>query len=271
MIETIPGRTTGPVAPAVCCHVAAHASVEAQAAELPTFRQQLAQMWAGTLSVPLFRQADDQTILGLAALSRALEAADLRADSFTEWGVLGAPRFFGRAAHAASLERSKADGPWGVSPHFVPHRSLHSLPGMVSLALRARGPNLGVGGGPGGETEALLTAATLLQGGHLPGVWVIFTGFDPEPVPTPQGEIPGDSVCRAAALALTPAQPGPSAFRLRVSRHRPDSARVGGRLTLEALAAALANPVEYRTTWLWHQEHCVVEIDRPGAGGELRP
>lgn len=269
MIPGIPDRAVPPVSSVARCTVVAHAIVEARAAEVPTLRTRQAQVWAPRLPAPLIRQADDQTILGLAALGQALESADFGADAFSAWTVLAAPRFLGRAAQAASLERSRTDGPWGVSPHFVAHRSLHALPGTASLALRARGPNLGVGGGPGGEGDALLTAVTFLQSGEVPGVWVLLTGFDPEPVPTRQGEIPADALCRAVAVALTPDRPGHAGLRLHVrwSRRelRADREAEGTGFTLEALATMLAEVGEGSAPWARRLEHVLVEIEPPGA------
>lgn len=278
MIQTTSHRAAPSVAPILGSTLLTHGTAVHTVADLPELRSALAAAWSRTLPAPVFRQADDQTILGLAALRQALDRLDNRDDDFADWGVLAAPRYFGRAAHAGILERTKIDGPWGVSPHYVPHRSLHSLPGMISLALRAHGPNLGVGGGPGAESEVMLAAAAWLHGDRLPGVWIVCTGYSPEPVPDPQGQLPPDSVCRAVVLALTTAETETEGrclrFRMvcrRTERRGASSGQHEGEgFTLESLLTALTRKVDYPTTWIWNIKHGVVELDRPGVRGEMR-
>src|SRR5437764_3439991 len=122
----------------------------------------------------------------------------------------------GRAAMAQALQRFAAEGAWGISPHLIPHRSLHSLSGTVSQALKIHGPNFGVGGGPNGAAEALQAAAALLAGDRLPGVWVVLTGWEPEPVIDRAGRVLNESFCHGAALALVAAREGRPGLRLRV-------------------------------------------------------
>lgn len=159
------------------------------------------------------KHIDEQTLVGLAAVLQAIREYDLLDTCFTEWGVLAAPRFLGRACLAVALQRFALEGAWGVSPHLIPHRSLHSLSGTVSQALSIHGPNFGVGGGPESASEVLLTAAALLAEGQVPGVWVVLTGWDPDPVldgpnVSANGELrPADSAYVGAALALTPVTP----------------------------------------------------------------
>src|SRR5262249_2336298 len=126
-------------------------------------------------------------------------------------------RFLGRPTMAASLQRFDAEGAWGVSPHLIPHRSLHALSGTVSQALKVHGPNFGVGGGPGCEAELLLAAAALLHGQRLPGVWAVCTRLDPELPPRPDGTSAPGTACLALALALPPPDPGGAGRRLRLT------------------------------------------------------
>jgi hypothetical protein len=118
---------------------------------------------------------------------------------------------------ATALERFIAEGAWGVSPHLIPHRSLHSVSGTVSQVLKVRGPNFGVGGGPGCEAEALFTAAAMLRCQRLPGVWAVLTGFDPDAAPNSAGQPAAGTHLVGLALALTPARPGWPGLRLRLS------------------------------------------------------
>jgi hypothetical protein len=167
-------------------------------------------------STSFLKHADEQTIVGLAAVLAALRepsvtpdasTAKWTSDRFRDWGVVASPRFLGRSAMAASLQRYRAEGAWGVSPHLIPHRSLHSLSGTISQALAIHGPNFGTGGGPGGDREALLSAFALLQGQQVPGVWVVCTRLDPEAGPDDSGQLPAECFLEGLALALTPAPP----------------------------------------------------------------
>src|SRR5262249_16694139 len=130
--------------------------------------------------------------------------------------------FLGRASLALALQRFAQEGAWGVSPHLIPHRSLHSISGTVSQALGIHGPNFGVGGGPHGAAEGVLAATGLLSEGYLPAGWVGVTGWDREPVVedavvwSRDGPRPADSCYIAAAMALTPWAPGWPGTRLRV-------------------------------------------------------
>ncbi len=243
------------------CAVAAHGVTAARAAELPALRQRLAGAWAATLSAPLLRQADDQCVVALAAVRQARDERARREIRGSDWPVLAAPRFLGRAALAAALERQRLDGPRCVSPHRVTHPAAHTQSGLLSLALQSHGLNLGVGGGPGGESELFLTAATLLRADGAPGVWVVWSAWDTEPVPSPQGEVPPNAVCRAVALALTPDAVGHAGFRLRVVHGRPTSPdRLPG-VTPERLGAAL----ELATECIWTMEDGLLELRSPDA------
>ena len=165
----------------------------------------------GWRSLPpsLLKHADEQTVVGLEAVSRAIHDHGLESIDFSQWGVIASPRFLGRGALALALARYAAEARWGISPHLIPHRSLHALSGTVSQALKIHGPNYGVGGGGDGAAEALMAASALLSSGDLPGLWVILTGFDPELVPAdprdPDSPAPSDDTeCVAIALALVP-------------------------------------------------------------------
>jgi hypothetical protein len=152
----------------------------------------------------------------MAAVLRAIATGGLGSQRFTEWGVVAAPRFLGRMATAHAIQRFAVEGAWGVSPHLIPHRSLHAVSGTVSQALKIHGPNFGVGGGPGGPLEALRTAAAMVHGDRLPGVWVVLTAWDPEPAADGAGTPVADACCVGLALALTSARPGWTGTRLRL-------------------------------------------------------
>jgi hypothetical protein len=243
---------------ALCCDVSAHGCARIAPEELPAFRQKPGP--AGGVSVPagLLKHADDQTVAGMAAVLQAIAAGGLGQTSFTEWGVLAAPRFFGRVAMIGLIHRFAIEGAWGVTPHLIPHRSLHSLSGTISQALKIHGPNLGIGGGPGALTEALWTATAMLHGDRLPGVWMVVTAWSPEPCGEAGEPIPPDSRCLGLALALTPTRPGWRGPRLRLTPASglraglPTSSSDG--LSLESLHAALCVPDVRSATVVWELE-----------------
>src|SRR5262249_44159324 len=94
-------------------------------------RHALASQLTTLLPGSTLKNADDQTVVGLTAILDAIEKSGRTAESFGDWGVIAAPRTPGRAATAASIARYKADGAWSVSPHIIPHCSLHSLAGTI--------------------------------------------------------------------------------------------------------------------------------------------
>jgi hypothetical protein len=192
----------------VACRLAAYGTVRAVPASLPGLRQ-MGGPYGDPLPTSFLKHSDEQTVVGLAAVFQAVRRYGLAEGAFSEWGVVAGPRLFGRLAVATALQRFAAEGAWGVSPHLIPHRSLHSLSGTVSQALEIRGPNFGVAGGLESASETMLAAAALLAEGQVPGVWVILTGWSPEPhlekpgLPLTGAPRPAESVYAAVALALT--------------------------------------------------------------------
>jgi hypothetical protein len=202
------------------CAVVAQGKYRATADEIPTLRKAPDPSGVFPVHPSLLRHADEQTVVGLAAVFLAIREGGLDPLGFGDWAVLAAPRFLGRATFERTFPTFLEESAWGVSPHLIPAHSLHSPSGTISQALQAHGPNLGVGGTPGGENEALLFAATLLLSGSVPGVWVILTGRN--------GDVSGDSPAGdydALALALAASEPGFAGPRLRVS---PDEVRAVG-------------------------------------------
>jgi hypothetical protein len=239
----------------VGCAVAGFGIAQVLAAELPALRQKPGCVAGEPLPSSFLKHADDQTVAGIAAVLRAL-AGGLDGTPFRDWGVVAASRFMGRTTLAAALVKFKAEGAWGISPHLIPHRSLHSLSGTVSQALKIHGPNFGTGGGPGGASDALMNAAALLHGSDLPGVWVVLTGWEPEPYTDAAGRIlTPDCVCKAVALALVPVAKSASRLVLRVVPAGTESRRNRHRemslLSMEALVTSLADPAGPPTSVVW--------------------
>jgi len=218
----------------VPCGLAALGRLRVPVEKLSELRRCPGPIPAEPLPASFLKHSDEQTVVGLAAVFQAIKESGLAPASFRDWGVMGAPRFLGRGMLGFHVTRFASEGAWGISPHLIPHRSLHAISGTVSQALKIRGPNFGVGGGPGSPTEALLNAAALLSCQHLPGLWVVLTAMDPETASQPNGQpTPGTSVL-ALALALVPWSATAGMPRLTVSVGVPlsEGGTPGGQETL---------------------------------------
>ena len=229
---------------AVSCDLAADATVRAGLESLPELRKHPGSVHGEPVPPSLLKHADEQTVAGLVAVCQALASPALQATDFRDWGVAAAPRFLGRPAMAAALQRFQAEGAWGVSPHLIPHRSLHSLSGTVSQALKIHGPNFGVGGGPGGVAEVLLAATAMLERRKLPGVWVVLTCLDPELAPDESGRPASGTKCVGLALALMPIRRGAAGRHMRLVCGAPgqdssSAANRAGEFDLRRLVALL--------------------------------
>jgi hypothetical protein len=209
-----PNQEQTPEAVAVACDVAAHACVCVPLEALLGLRRQPGPPAAPSVPANFLKHADEQSVTGLSAVYHAIHNHNLHGTDFTRWGVLGAPRFPGRTVMIPSMNRFFAEGAWGVSPHMVPHRSLHSLSGTISQALKIHGPNFGVGGGNGAADESAFVALALLDRQQLPGLWVVVTALEPETALDENGNGPPNRCVRALALALTPLCPGWRGLRL---------------------------------------------------------
>jgi hypothetical protein len=193
---------------AVRCRVAGAACVRASAATVAETRRRPIEIGTHKLPASFLKHAEDQTVVAMMAVLRVLEDKSWQARSFADWGVIAAPNFFGRAIDAQTIERFHQEGAWGVSPHLIPHQSLHALSGTISQALKIYGPNFGIGGGANSAPDAFLIAASMLCDA-LPGLWLILASHESEwipPTPPP--------VCQAIAVALTPDQTGDRGMHL---------------------------------------------------------
>jgi len=255
-------------AQAVCCDVATFASLRLKPEGLVALRQKPPPQPGKPLSPGFLKHTDDQTLAALTAVHEATSRL-VRSPCMTDWGVLAAPRFLGRTAMVTALEKFAAEGAWGVSPHLIPHRSLHSISGTISQALEIHGPNFGVGGGPNCASEAIRAAAALLELEKLPGVWLVLTGWDPEPI----GASAAGSLCGAAALALVPSRPAWQGMTMRIAPAQPiesafDDDQAESLFTLERLLVALSDArAPGISTWRLEGGGC---LDLCGPKGALR-
>ena len=156
-----------------------------------------------------FKHADEQSMLAVQAVDEAIQRHDIDPQSLADFGVLAAPRFLGRAAGEAVIRRHRRDGAQGVTPHIISQHSLHSVSGAISVLLGCRGPNLGVGGGPYALDDAFLAQLTLFgqtsvvtASTQVPGVLLVGTGWDPEPLIDQTGNCTNEPECFAFALII---------------------------------------------------------------------
>src|SRR5262249_560532 len=126
----------------VCCGVAAFAAVRLPYVAVPDIRRNPEPIFGSALPPPFFKHLDEQTVAGLPAVCRPIRHYELDTFRFHNWGVLAAPHFLGQPLMVTSLLRFRSEGAWGVSPHVIPHHSLHSVSGTISQMLKMRGPNL---------------------------------------------------------------------------------------------------------------------------------
>src|SRR5438270_1133598 len=225
----------------------------------PPLRQRPGTGVGQSLPNNFLKHADELTVASLAAVLEAIERFGLGSESdFTNWGVVAAPTFLGRATLVNALQRYADEGAWGISPHFIPHRSQHAVAGTISQALKIHGPNFGTGGGPGGAAEGLLAGAVLLEGNQLPGIWIALAGWEPEQIPDLEGKPITDAVCRAVAFALVPPKHGSQGIRLHITTANREelngSANGSGhdsRPTLEVVQEALSGAGKSPRKLVW--------------------
>jgi hypothetical protein len=192
------------------CAVRGFAVAAAKADSIVELRKQPGPPGGRPVPANLLNHADDQTVVAVSAVLNAIGESGLDTQSFEDWGVVAAPRFPGRISFATSIEKFSRLGPLSVSPVIIPFLSLHATASAISLALHIHGPAVGAGGGNDGFAGALLVALALQQEKDVPGVWLVVTAWDPEPIPDKKAAPEAEPVCRAVALALAPAAAGAS-------------------------------------------------------------
>lgn len=189
------------------CRLAGWATLRGSTEVLARLRKEPIVVGGESLSASFLRHADDQTVLALRTVLEAIEKEAWQQRSFRDWGVVAAANFFGRTSIAQTVQRLAQEGAWGVSPHVIPHQSLHAMSGTISQALHVHGPNFGINGGPNAAPDAFLISAAMMMDRRLPGLWVVLTGYESENIPPLPGTSSEAPSCQAVALALTPTAP----------------------------------------------------------------
>lgn len=224
----------------VCSTVAAVAVVTADVATIRALRDAAAPPGAPEAPARFLRHADEHTVVAFRAVQEALAGAPALAAARRGHGVVGAPCAAGRPWSARTLVQLRDAGPVTVSPHVVPHCSLHSIAAAVSVGLGMHGPSIGVGGGPEALAEGCLAALSLLAERGVDACWLVATAWDTEPLLDDRGELPPDAVCRAVAVALDPAAAGSTRLVLRGAAAPPIAAPARAETGGEALARLAA-------------------------------
>jgi hypothetical protein len=185
------------------CGIDAFGVVEVPWREIPSLRKPAVHCEKHTLYAAL-RNADEQTVLAVSAVLRAIEDFGWKDRDFSDWAVIAAPRYLGRVRVANNWEKFQRTGVRGVSPYAIPSLSLHAVSGTVSMVLRSHGPNFGVGGVGQHLSEAFQTVRAMVNYRSLPGIWLVMTEWSPEAVPDAHGEIANQPIGVGVALAINP-------------------------------------------------------------------
>jgi hypothetical protein len=191
--------------PVVSLGVQAHSTISLSLAEAQALRKSIPSWAPPETPGHFFKYSDEQTIVAAQAVDRLIQAEGISTADCREWGVVVAPRYIGRLAGAGIFDRFRKRGDQGVSPHTLPQHSLHSPSGALSILLGTHGPNAGMGGGPNAFAEGLLGALTMFDLESTPGLWLVATEWNPEPLPDEQGEPATAAVCHGLAMLLRPA------------------------------------------------------------------
>ena len=242
----LPPRSVGGAA--ADCGITAHAACEARLSAIGGLRDGPFPGGAAPLPARFLRHCDEQTVVGMHAVLRAIAALpgpiDLSADA-----VVAASCQAGRLMAAKSLSQLKTGGAVTVSTHIVPQASLHSLAGAVSVALGMHGPHVGIGGGGDALAEGLLAAVTLAGASGAPRVWLVATEWDEEPPLDAAGAATADPLCRAAALAVEPGGSAELSLGVRFPKTPVEAAVADGQLAAFVRALEMCGPGGALVAW----------------------
>ncbi|HEY4234108.1 MAG TPA: hypothetical protein VGM76_11815 [Lacipirellulaceae bacterium] len=169
------------------------------------------------LSPLLLRHSDEQTLAALAAISKATKSIAMASKDFRDWAIVSSSRSLGRGAFAAVVDKYRSEGPWGVSVQVIPHCTAHAVAGTLSLAIGSHGPCSGTGGR---EVDAVLSAASILRQPGWCGAWIVFSAWLPELAIDTSGRPTSDSICMAAAIAVTRQRSACSLGTIRIAAPR---------------------------------------------------
>jgi len=184
------------------------------------------------------RHMDDPDVACLAAVGHAIATLGIDSASFRDWGIIAAPQPPTRIKLASVHLRFHNDGPTRLSPHIIPERSLQSLSSLVNAAHGFGGPNFGVGGATGRESDLWTALIAFDAAAILPGAWILLNG------------ISNDGICRAAAMAICFRQRAGEA-EITIRFGCTDGEALTPRFTLESFDRVLSLPVSPLSFCRW--------------------
>lgn len=231
------------------CGIATHAACEARLSEIAALRDGAAPAGAPALPPRFLRHCDEQTVVGIHAVLRAIAALPQAGGGLDGDAVVAASCQAGRIMAAKSLALLETGGAVTVSTHIVPQASLHSAAGAVSVALGMHGPHLGVSGGPDALAEGLLAAITLAATAGAPRVWLVVTQWDEEPTLDTAGTAIDDPVCRALAIAIEPGCAAPLTLAMHFPTTPLPAPSAAGSLAAFARALEMCGPGGALVSW----------------------
>jgi hypothetical protein len=246
MIAPLPSSVSGPES---ACGIAGHAVCEARLSEIAALRDAAVPPGVPTLPPRFLRHCDEQTVVGMHAVLRAIAALPQAGDGLAGDAVVAASCQAGRIMAAKSLALLKTGGAVTVSTHIVPQASLHSVAGAVSVALGMHGPHLGVSGGPEALAEGLLSAITLAAGAGAPRVWLVVTEWDEEPTLDATGAATDDPLCRALAIAIEPGCAAALSLAVHFPQTPASAAESAGQFTAFTRALEMCGPGGALISW----------------------
>jgi hypothetical protein len=236
--------------------IVAAATVRASWAEIGVLRKQVPAYNNVDLPGHFFKHSDEQTVVSMAAVSRAIEQFKLNPAEQLAWGIVAAPRYPGRMAGGNIIRRFRKGAYANVSPHVLAQHSLHSVSGAISVVTGIGGPNFSVGGGPRALVDGLLSAITLFDAVPLQGAWLVASAWNPEPYPGEEGPTDEAAACQAVAFALTTDEPTNEQWTLSLERgnETPNAAEhcaTAAMPTVSELASCLFPETNAAASWIW--------------------
>jgi hypothetical protein len=232
------------------CGIVGHATCAARLTEIAALREAAPPSGSPALPPRFLRHCDEQTVVGIHAVLRAIAVASPDDGGLADDAVVAASCQAGRIMAAKSLALLKTGGAVTVSTHIVPQASLHSLAGAVSVALGMHGPHLGVSGGPEALAEGLLSAITLAVTAGAPRVWLVVTEWDEEPALDTTGTAIDDPLCRALAVAIEPGCAAPLSLAVHFPPAALPASSSAGSLAAFAHALDMCGPGGALLSWM---------------------
>ena len=190
------------------CLVESYATASVHSSEVSALAREKHSHGCHSLPPRFLRHADEQTIIGMHSIIRAMAVDTQDSRDMSNDAVIAATCLAGQPSAARTMIGLRDKGPVAVTPHIVPQCSLHSVASAASVGFGMHGPNFGVGGGPHAPAEGFLLALTLApmlaRTSPSSRIWLVCTGWDQQPSLDANGSLTNDPVCRGMTFVLKP-------------------------------------------------------------------